>query len=216
MGTSRIDDNLLEQLLNLTGGKLGTVDAMETALEVLKTQLGQQGVDKLLSDLPPEDDSPKPCPCCGRATPVQQKGVGRSFEALSGTHTLSRNYHYCRKCKQGFYPRDAELGLPQEGKVSVKLEARLLDFAVNDPFGHCAERWEVHYPGRPFSENMFRLTTDRVGGRLEVALEPLVQKELARPTTGQRDLLYVLNDGSMLPQVGGGWKEAKAEPATAQ
>ena len=56
---------------------------------------------------------------------------------------------------------------------------------------------------------MFRRTTDRVGRRLEIALEPLVQQELIRPTTGRRDVLYVLNDGSMLPHVGGDWKEAK-------
>lgn len=208
MGTSRFDDALLEQLLEHADGRLNTIDAMETALEKLKAEVAQHSVDKLLKDFGPEDDSPKPCPCCRRPTPVQSTGVERTFEALSGTHTLSRNYHYCRKCKHGFYPLDAQLGLPKEGSVSVKLEGRLLDFAVNDPYGHCAERWEVHYPDRPFSDNMFRVTTDRVGKRLEIALQPLVQKELARPTTGKRELLYVLNDGSMLPGLGG-WKEAK-------
>ena len=75
--------------------------------------------------------------------------------------------------------------------MSFNLEERLLDFAVTEVYDQYAERWEVHYPHRPFSENMFRLTTDRVGQRLEIASQPLVHQEFLRPTTGRRDLLYV-------------------------
>ena len=182
---------------------------MEKALEELKVAVAQEGVDNLLADLPPEEDSPKPCPFCGKAIPVHARGRKRTFEALSGKHTIYRNYHYCKSCKVGFYPHDDALGLPKEGSVSFNLEERLLDFAVTEVYDQCAERWEVHYPHRPFSENMFRLTTDRVGHRLEIASQPLVHQEFLRPTTGRRDLLYVFNDGSMLPHADGTWKEAK-------
>jgi hypothetical protein len=209
MGKICIDEKLLEQLITITGRRLDTIEQMEEAFEDLKAAIGQQALDKRLGDLPAEDDKPKPCPRCQRPVPVHNKDVARTFESMAGSHKLERNYHYCRQCKRGFYPRDAELGLPAQGSVTSKLEKRLLDFAVNDPYEHSAERWEVHYPHRPFSENMFRLTTERVGQRLEAATEPLLQKELAPPTTGRRKLLYVLNDGSMLPKVGGSWKEAK-------
>ena len=164
MGTSRIKKRVLEQLLTEIKAKGGTtIDAMEE-LEVV---VAQEGIDNLLADLPPEEDSPKPCPFCGKAIPVHARGRTRTFEALSGKHTIYRNYHYCKSCKVGFYPYDDALGLPKEGSVSFNLEERLLDFAVTEVYDQCAERWEVHYPHRPFSENMFRLTTDRVGHRRE-------------------------------------------------
>jgi hypothetical protein len=191
------------------GGKLDTISDIEDALEDLKAQVGQEGVDKKLHDLPPEDGRAKKCPRCGRDVPVRIKNVHRQFESLSGTHTLVRHYHYCDACHFGFFPRDIELGLPAEGAATLKLESRLLDFAVSGPYERGAERWSVHYPYRPFSANMFRRVVERVGRRAELSHPRTLQEQLVPSPTGRRDLLYVVNDGSMLPMVGGVWKEAK-------
>ena len=208
MGRSRLPDEVLAKLMSVLGDKLDTISDIEDAFEELKAKVGQQGVDKKLADLPLEDLKPKPCPRCGKLVRVRSKNVERHFESLSGTHTLVRNYHYCDHCTCGFYPRDAELGLPAEGNATLKLESRLLDFAVNTPYGRSAERWEVHYPHRTFSANMFRRIIERVGRRAELANPRTLQEALAPSPTGAKERLYVINDGSMLPGLSG-WKEAK-------
>jgi hypothetical protein len=208
MGRSRLPDDVLQKLVTLLGDKLDTISDMEDAMEELKAQLAQQGIDKKLRELAPEDGSPKKCPRCGRLVRVRTKNIKRVFEALSGKHTLVRNYHYCDHCSFGFFPRDHELGLPAEGNATLKLESRLLDFAVNAPYERGAERWCVHYPHRPFSANMLRRVAQRVGRRLELCDATILQQKLAPVPTGKRELLYVLNDGSMLPGLTG-WKEAK-------
>jgi hypothetical protein len=206
---SHVPDDLIQQLLDLKNGKLNTMSAMEQAMEQLKAWVGQDGIDRLLRELPPEDGKPKPCPRCGRLVPVRREDVERTVESLSGTHTIKRHYHYCDLCKFGFFPRDAELGFPAEGNVTMELEKRLVDFGVTEVYGESAERWSVHYPHRPFSENMFRQAVDRLGTRLVLADDKLVQQELAKPAANTDDRLYVLNDGSMLPGLGGNWKESK-------
>lgn len=208
MGRSRLPEDLITRLLAATGGGGQTISDMEDALEELKAQVGQQGLDKKIRELPAEDGKPKPCPRCGRRVAVHTKGASRRFESLSGSHTLVRNYHYCADCRAGFCPRDAELGLPAEGDATLKLESRLLDFAVTGPYERSAERWAVHYPHRPFSATMLRRVAERVGRRLELANPRTLHEQLAPSPTGRRELLYVLNDGGMLPGLAG-WKEAK-------
>lgn len=64
---------------------------------------------------------------------------------MAGRVTLKRNYHYCETCQLGFYPLDRALELPEESELTVELEKRVLDFALNDVYGECAARWRVHY-----------------------------------------------------------------------
>jgi hypothetical protein len=208
MGKSRLPDDLIKQLVATMGGKLNTMSDIEDAIEELKAQIGQQSVDNKLHNHLPENNRPKKCPRCGRMVRVRIKNQSRTIESITGTHTIRRNYHYCDHCEYGFCPRDAELGLPSEGTATLKLEGLLLDFAVSGPYERSSERWNVHYPYRQFSANMFRQVQKRVGRRLELSSPKILQKQLAPSPTGKRERLYVPNDGSMLPGMGC-WKEAK-------
>jgi len=208
MGRSRLPSDLIAQLAAALGDKLDNLDDLEDAIEELKAEVGKSTWDTRLAQLPPEDGRPKKCPRCGRLVPVRNKRVRRRFESLSGTHTLVRNYHYCDPCQAGFCPRDLELGLPAEGAATLKLESRLLDFAVSGPYERSAERWCVHYPHRPFSANMLRRVAERVGRRLELARPEILHATLSPSPTGRQELLYVLSDGGLLLRRDG-WKEAK-------
>ena len=129
MATASIPPEALKQILKSLGIKGDTMSEMETATERLKALLGQATIEKLLDQLGPEDQAPKPCPKCGRKVRVRNHGVSRTVESLSGPHTINRNYHYCDKCSLGFYPRDAELGLPPPrrcGHARTRKEARRL------------------------------------------------------------------------------------------
>jgi len=210
MGQLRVRSTTVDSLLSDQEGDLRTLSDMEKALEEAKQQLADQALTKLLERLGPEDGSAKACPRCGRSARVNRKAVPRAFESMSGRHRIERNYHYCDACRAGFYPRDIQLGLPPEGDVTYELERRILDLAVNSTYRECVERFRMHY-GREFSENLFRKVVERVGKRMGEADEQKLYELAAPPPLlkATHERLTVITDGSMLPGLGGLWREAK-------
>ena len=185
-----------------------SLDAIESFIEVDQRDVAQEELAAVVEGLPPEDLSPKPCPKCATLVPVKARNRVRHLMTIAGELRLSRNYHYCKKCQDGFYPRDIELKLPEEGEVSDAMEKRILDFAVNAAFGESAERWSIHYPF-PISANLFRRVVDRVGRRREKAHSLLALQQAALPSPQYPPKsLVIAGDGSML-LTHEGWKEAK-------
>lgn len=182
---------------------------MEQVTEDLKSSIGEATLSGLLARLGPEDGRPRACPKCGEPVPVKTVHRRRTVRTLSGDQTIHRNYHHCRKCGVGFYPRDAELGLPSRGEITYELEKRILDLALNDAYEHAAERWSVHY-ARPISSNLLRRVVDRVSARCEGCDSESLQLELLPRELEAPKLLIVQTDGSQLPMRGPEpWKEAK-------
>jgi hypothetical protein len=211
MGRLRVTSGLIGSLLATQEGALRTISEMEKEMELVKQDLAKKAVDALLERLAPEDGKPKPCPCCGRHVRLSKRDVEREFEATSGRHKIQRHYYYCSACKCGFYPRDAELGLPPDGEATYELERRMLDLSVNTTYREGAERFHMHY-GREFSENFFRRVTERVGKRMGEADDTKLYALACPPPPGQTNSyrrLTVMNDGCMLPMMGGGFQEAK-------
>lgn len=170
------------------------------ALEALKL---------FLSRMPLEAPTGKACPKCNKRRPVKAKDRDRTIRTLVGTVTLQRNYHYCDACKHGWYPVDRILELPEEGELTSEMEKRALDFAINDVYGDCADRWRLHYRS-PLSQMVFRNVVSRVGHQCESADQQRLQSELKAPTGKPAEVLVVEVDGSYLPIRGiEPWKEAK-------
>jgi len=189
--------------------KLTNMTAIELDCEDLAEQFKDSVLQARFDALDPEDDRPKKCPRCGRDVPVSARARRRVIRTLAGRARLMRNYHYCRRCKHGFFPRDIELGLPDKGSISSELERRVLDFAINDPFEQAAVRWSMHY-NFAISSNLLRRVTERVGIRAEACSERCLQHALQPTMRDKPKLVVVENDGSMLPMRDGeGWKEAK-------
>lgn len=186
-----------------------TMSEMELAAEeMVKRDAGPPPVAAMLSRMKPEKPTAKACPKCGKRTPVKARDRERTVKSLAGLVTFKRNYHYCEQCKYGFYPVDRLLMLPEEGDLTSELEKRVLDFAVNDVYGECAARWELHHRER-VSENLFRRVAERVGNQCTAADQGRLQEEL-KPRASAADVLVVEVDGSMLPIRGDEpWKEAK-------
>jgi hypothetical protein len=186
-----------------------TLSEMERAVERFKHAAGGPTLQQMLRRLPPEKASAKACPKCGRRIPVKVKERERTVLTLSGPVVFKRNYHHCETCKYGFYPVDQILELPEEGELSMEMEKRVLDFALNDTFCEGAKRWSVHYPFA-ISDNMVRGVADRVGRLAEDNDPTYLQSELKPRSASPARVLYVQTDGGMLPLRGEEpWKEAK-------
>jgi Uncharacterised protein family (UPF0236) len=185
-----------------------TMTDMELAVEQFKGATGDRGIEAMLRKLKPEKPTGKACPKCGKRVPVKTRDRERTVRSLSGPITFKRNYHYCEDCKYGFYPLDRFLNLPEEGELTSEMEKRVLDFAVNDVYGECAARWNLHYQ-QPISENLLRRVIARVGAQCEAADHGQLQEEL-KPAEAAAEVLVVETDGSLLPIRGPEpWKEAK-------
>jgi hypothetical protein len=182
---------------------------MELENEEKARELTQRLMEEKLAALPPENDKPKACPLCGQKVPVRVRLVERTFKSLSGMHSIRRHYHYCDRCKEGFFPRDNFLGLPKHGDLSEELEARVADFAVNDTYELGQERWNFHYRDLPLSTNQFRQVAKRMGQSVEETNPVVLHGALLSPPFEAAQTLYVMNDGGMVPMRGGLWNEVK-------
>lgn len=186
----------------------GLLSAMEGAVEDAKQAFGHEALDVLLARMEPEGRRPQECPKCGKSIRVRADARPRTVQTLSGAITFRRNYHYCDLCEYGFYPRDRELGLPEEGDVSREVEKRILDFGVNAPFAEAAERWNVHYEW-PVSSHLVRNVVGRCGARLEATHDAaLDQTTMARPSKAP-DVLFAANDGAHIATRDEDWRESK-------
>ena len=204
------DAQLIEELARrrVARGQLD-LDAIESFAEDIQHDAGEETLAATVTRLPTEGSLPKPCPKCGRPTPVKTHNRVRRVLTTAGTLQLLRNYHYCRRCRHGFCPRDAELDLPEEGDVSNAMERRILDMGVNDTFDSVAERWSIHHP-TTISSNLVRRVVDRVGRRSEQARTEQALQEACRPKPEEIPRsLVVAGDGSMLLTREDGWRETK-------
>ncbi len=182
---------------------------MELEVEEQKRALGQKAMDEKLASLKPEDGRAKSCPRCGKSAKRRGTSVERTFRSLSGEHTFKRDYYYCDVCLKGFYPRDAFLGLPEQGAETIELERRMADFGVNDAYEVASQRWNFHYPLKT-SANQFRQVIKRLGEKMEEAQKnpSLLHATIKPPEEVATKTLYIMNDGGMVP-MRGEWKECK-------
>jgi hypothetical protein len=185
------------------------LDAIESFTQEAQRAMGEETLAAAIAALPPEDATPKPCPKCGKPVLVKARNRPRHILTIAGELRFSRNYHHCSGCESGFYPRDRELNLPEDGEISDAMERRILDFGVNDTFDSAAERWSIHYPF-PISANLVRRVVDRVGKRQDAAWSELSLQQAYRAIPEELpQSLVVAGDGGMLLMRVEGWKEAK-------
>src|ERR1700737_1469205 len=92
-----------------------TMSEIELAVEKLKGDSGDPGIEALLRRMKPEKPTGKACPKCGKRIPVKARDRESTVRSLSGPVSFKRNYHYCEECRYGFYPVDRPLRLPGGG-----------------------------------------------------------------------------------------------------
>lgn len=178
-----------------TGERL---DEMERDAEVKGDALKHRQMEAWLERMSQQEtDGAKPCPKCGRATPIKARSRPRKLRALRGVFSYTRHYHFCEHCRAGFYPLDEKVDAPQQGEATELLQERALDFAVNAPFEEASERLSMHY-GVEVSTHALRCMVKRLP---LPEFEPMQQLE-------EQERVTVQVDGSMVP-MRAGWSESK-------
>jgi hypothetical protein len=216
-----VSELTLADLLRLTAEKLGqnagsvpdigqvpgkTLSDLELGLEGATREFTRLQIAARLNE--EETSNPKKCPRCGKRCRVRTRSKKRSIMTLSGSVIYHRHYHYCDDCSFGFYPRDGDFAIPENGEISLEVERRILDFAMNDPFAHGAKRFSLHY-GIPASENLLRRVFNRSSKQLVGCAEEWIQQAMkpAEPVAATSTTI-VESDGSMISTTQG-WKEVK-------
>lgn len=206
----RVDDLSAEEHFALAAKKMSeegndTMTDMELRLEEASRRL--VGSELLRQLEKPESPKAKRCPSCGKRVRVRAHDKSRTLRTLGGEVTYRRNYHYCDGCRRGFYPRDLELRIPEDGELSSEVERRVVDFGINDPDARAAERFSMHY-STTISANQVRKALARTGERMECSSLEWLEESLLQPDTSETGALIVQADGGMVSTLVG-WKEVK-------
>jgi len=116
-----------------------TMSEMELPVEAMR---GHRAADRApaLADEAGREGVPR----CGKRTPLRARDRERAVKSLAGLVTFPRNDRSCEECQYGFYPVDRLLMLPEEGDLTSEPERRVPDFAVNDVYGDCTARRDLH------------------------------------------------------------------------
>lgn len=180
----------------------------EVSTELDARRLGSDSMQSFLNErAAAQTTEGQPCPKCGKRCRVRRKWVQRKVQSLHGEHVLKRHYHYCARCKEGWFPLDRELSLPDEGELTPRMEQVVLDLGLHSPFEEAAQRFAVHHGGE-ISENLVRRVVERVGRRAEARVD--LAARLRAEANAPPSTLLVQVDGSMLSTRGAdAWREVK-------
>jgi hypothetical protein len=202
------DEELMAELARRRAPAKNVEDAEDDAEEVGQRVAWHRMEQVFQQRMGAQTRASKPCPRCGKPCPVRRLNCRRVIRSHAGEHVLVRHYHYCRHCSQGFFPLDIELGFPEEGELTPKMERRVLDLGVNAPFEESAQRWSIHHRGT-ISENLVRQVVARAGAKL-LSMKPTENPAFGPVAATAPELVIGESDGSMVPTRGpDAWREVK-------
>lgn len=87
-----------------------TLDEIEAVVESTLREVATWLEERLIQEQQPEPSNRAACPQCGASCRFKRL-LDTTILTSHGPRTISRRYHYCAPCGQGFAPIDAVLGL---------------------------------------------------------------------------------------------------------
>lgn len=204
------DEELEEELSRRKRERLsGKLFKVERQLEEEAAKLATKTLQDFFDEKTENQPRRSNCPKCGKSVGIRASNRRREVTTTAGTATLSRHYYYCRSCEDGFYPLDQELGLTEGSELSPGMEARILDFGMEEPYEAAARRWKRHHLGY-ISEWTVRQVVERAGDKLQQqSATQRAKKMTSSKRSDEQDVLVISTDGSMIHTRDEDWKEAK-------
>lgn len=153
----------------------------------------------------------QPCPACGKRQRALDRRL-RQVTTICGPVRFERPYYYCRKCKCGWAPADASLGLEPYDRLSGELRSWLAELGAETVFRQ-AQGVLRRMTGLELSAETVRRQTAGVGLALESAQQAASAQVLRTGETPcaldpAPGLLVVEADGVMV-RYRDGWHEVK-------
>ena len=231
-----------EQILASQDKRAQTIDDIERMALLIREQVGQAALEEMGSESQAEpdsvsnsvsnsvsDDEPaSPCHSSEVATKVACshchrnawfKGLReRTVQTLAGCLTLRRAYYHCRRCRAGFCPQDALLGIVPRQSCTRTLSQEILALSACLPYemamatlgrlsclrvsGRSAQRLCTG----PAAEVVEAYVSEREGAMLPLAYgaKEQIPAHLPEPV-----VLYIQADGIQTPMADGSWREMK-------
>jgi hypothetical protein len=148
------------------------------------------------------------CSCGGVS---EFKGYyGKRHVSLSGEYVLSRAYYHCKRCKSGFAPVDAQMGIDSLC-TSIGVRKRIARLAVWIPFERLSKEFAVLFDLH-LSKNTCERLAEAVGERVRLEnrlWEAAVLSGKQPSPTVSPGRMYIGIDGTGVPMRGGGTRESK-------
>jgi hypothetical protein len=136
-----------------------------------------------------------PTLACRCGTQARYEGRrDKTFITVLGELTLSRAYYYCGRCRDGFYPRDGELGLEEE-TVSPGVLRMIAMVGGTESFADGSRLLDV-LAGLKVGAKLLERTAEALGGEVAADERQVFSAEAHRQVA---PTLYLGMDGTGVP-----------------
>ncbi len=216
-----IDD--LEQIALTVRDEVALATLEEATKQIEQDQLGEaesQEAKLETQALQSETQAPRvayklPCPHC-RKNAYFKAFKSKSVQTLAGWVTLKRAYYHCRRCHQGFCPKDVEQQV--SGHITLRLAQEVAALCTCMPYDFALQTLARLTPIRLSGRTAQRLCNRVIAPEVEAYLEQRQQKmlplafqpvEKLPPDLPTPEVLYIEADGVHTPMRDGSWREMK-------
>jgi hypothetical protein len=160
----------------------------------------------------PAAEARQPCPGCGKGRRPHEREKPRAVLTACGAVTFARPYYYCGRCRAGWAPADASLGLLPFQRLSAKVRGWVVGRAAKATFREAAADL-AELAGVAVSAETVRATAESVGAAWVAAEDAAAAatartREAAEPVDPAPGKLVVETDGVMVRYLDG-WHEVK-------
>jgi hypothetical protein len=176
---------------------------LEAVRAVLPALLGAVLAVSTAAVAPEQQRLRRPCPRCGTRTRPRRQWRRRTVKTVCGPVAYERPCYWCRRCRQGWNPADATLGVRPRARISAGLDAWLAELGAAATFAPAAALLE-RLTGVRVSDETLRQHAEQHGTALEAQQQAAIARveatqAAAEPGAPAPGLLVVQTDGVMVP-----------------
>lgn len=199
---ARQAEKLMRERLDAAGDGSLTVDEIEDLVEEVGREVNSWLEERLIEAQTPPATNCAACPHCHQ--PARYKETRETpFLTTHGWRSVRRRYYYCARCKRGFCPLDAVLGVEEGRNATRRIRAWQAKYGAQQDSFAAVPPILAELRGLTLSASTVERTTVEVGTCLAAA-----QRSQAAAAAGGAaepgsaaapERLYLAMDGTMCP-----------------
>ena len=205
---ARQTEKLMRERLDALGEGAMTVDEIEDLVEEVGCEVNSWLEERLIEEQTPPAANRAACPHCDE--PARYKETRETpFLTTHGCRLVRRRYYHCVRCKRGFCPLDAVLGLEAGRTATRRVRAWQAKYGAQEGSFAAVPPILAELRGLTISESTVERTTVEVGACLAAAQRSQAEAAaktveaavgaVAEPAPAPPERLYLAMDGTMCP-----------------